>query len=263
MKIYPALDILDGRCVRLREGDFENKTIYSEDPGEIAAQFKALGAQYLHLVDLSGAKDPQKRQLGLIRKIVLKTHLKIQCGGGIRSLQEVTDLLELGADRVVLGSIALNNPALVLAILKQCGSSRITLALDLRITSDGSIKILSEGWQRTSNQDIFEWIDVYLKAGLRRVLCTDIGRDGMMSGPNIDLYQILVEKYPQIDFQASGGVSQLSDLQALKKIGVHSVIFGRAFYEGKIDIQEAMLLGNDEAMLLGDHEAMLQGEQQC
>jgi phosphoribosylformimino-5-aminoimidazole carboxamide ribotide isomerase len=240
MKIYPALDILDGKCVRLRRGDFENKTIYFEDLEKVVESIEKSGVKYLHLVDLSGARNPEKRQFELIRQIISSSHLKIQCGGGVRSIQEVYDLLKLGADRVILGSIALYDSELTLLILKEFGPNKITLAIDLEIEIDGSIKIAVDGWQKTSEKKISEWMNGYLKAGLKRILCTDIRRDGMMRGPNTALYQDLIEQYPNIELQASGGISQLLDLQAVKQVGVHSAIIGKAFYEGKILLKEAI-----------------------
>jgi phosphoribosylformimino-5-aminoimidazole carboxamide ribotide isomerase len=240
MQIYPALDLLDGQCVRLKKGNFEHKTVYSSEPREVIQAIEDSGARYLHLVDLSGAKDPTKRQSQLIHQLISESRIKIQCGGGIRSLPEVRDLLHLGVDRVILGSIAVTDPALTLALLREFSPNRITLALDVQIDPDGSMKIATDGWKNSKAQNVFELIASYEKAGLSRVLCTDILRDGMMAGPNILLYQTLMEEFPRIEFQASGGVSSLQDLRGLKQAGIHSVIIGRALYEGNIVLEEAL-----------------------
>ena len=240
MKIYPALDILDGKCVRLEEGNFEKGTLYSENPQTIVELIEESGGDFLHLVDLSGARNPLARQVELIQKLILKSRLKIQVGGGIRSLHNVADLLQLGVDRVVLGSIALLNPDLTRQILKEFGPDRITLAMDVKVQKDRSIQIASEGWMKSSSRNTLEWLQEYLSAGVQRVLCTDIQRDGMMTGPSFDLYEELIGRFPSAEFQASGGVAQLSDLLRLKKVGLHSAIVGKAFYEKRISLPEAI-----------------------
>ncbi len=240
MEIYPALDLLNGQCVRLKEGNFNHKTIYSKDAKSIVQAIENAGCKNLHLVDLSGAKDPSEKQTILIHQLITGSQLKIQCGGGVRSLQDVTYLLNLGADRIVLGSIAVSDPNLTFSILKEVGPNYITLALDVQIDPNGSLRIATDAWRKTSSENISDWISYYLDAGLNRILCTDISRDGMMKGPNFLLYQNLVKTFPQIQFQASGGISCLQDLHTLKKIGVHSTIIGRAFYEGAISLQEAL-----------------------
>lgn len=240
MQLYPAIDLLDGKCVRLLKGDFESATVYSENPFEMLSTLELAGARHLHLVDLSGARNPKDRQLELLAKLAAHSQVEIQCGGGIRSAQEVHDLFETGISRVVLGSIAHQDPALTRMLLKEYGPERITLAMDIEIQSDGTLRLATEGWKVKSEYSVSQWLEQYLEAGLKRVLCTDIGRDGMMTGPNIALYESLLQSFPNLELQASGGVSCVSDLLQLKKIGMHSCIFGKALYEGKIELREAL-----------------------
>jgi phosphoribosylformimino-5-aminoimidazole carboxamide ribotide isomerase len=241
MELYPAIDLLDGKCVRLLKGDFEKATLYSDNPLEILARLEAEGAQFLHCVDLSGAKNPENRQLPLLRRLLAQTQIQIQCGGGIRSAHEVHELFEVGVSRVVLGSIAHKDPELTRTLLREYGPERITLAMDVEIQDNGQLQLATEGWKTKSKYSVSHWLGDYLEAGLKRVLCTDIGRDGMMIGPNLSLYETLLHGFPQLEFQASGGVSQLADLLSLKALGLHSCIFGKALYEGKIDLKEALL----------------------
>ena len=242
MEIYPALDLLNGDCVRLRKGNFLDKKIYSDDPLAIIQSLKESGANFLHLVDLNGAENPKKRQLDLLRTLISKTNLKIQCGGGIRSHENVRSLLELGVDRVCLGSITLMDPETTISILKEYSPKRITLALDLRIDSEGFCQIASHGLKTFHDRNVFDLIRSYQENGATRFLCTDIDQDGMMNGPNLDLYKGLVARFPTAEIQASGGCSSLDDLTELKRIGVHSVIVGKALYEGRIPIRKAFEL---------------------
>lgn len=238
MKIYPAIDLLAGACVRLKQGGFDQATTYSSDPLAMARAFEVAGAEYLHLVDLSGARNPADRQLSLIGGLIKATGLKIQVGGGLRTLADASALLSLGADRVVFGSAIVADPALASRLLAEFGAERITLALDVRVGPDGVPRVATLGWQEQETRSAPE-----LLAGLKgvsRVLCTDISRDGMMVGPNIPLYTELMEQFPSVEIQASGGVSSLDDLRALKSAGVRSAIVGKAIYEGALELREAL-----------------------
>jgi phosphoribosylformimino-5-aminoimidazole carboxamide ribotide isomerase len=238
MILYPAIDILKGQVVRLVQGDFSQQTVFSNDPLELLRQFQSEGAQVLHLVDLSGAKDPKDRQLELIEKLVRETSLKIQTGGGLRSTKEIKDLLDLGVDRVVLGSIAVTHPDVAIEALQTFGPDRLTFAVDVQI-ENGEPIVRTHGWTQSSNLTFREVIKPFSEHGLKRVLCTDIAVDGRLVGPNIHLYQSLQKEFPHLEIQASGGVEKLTDLQDLAKIKTHSVVVGRALLSGKFKLSEA------------------------
>jgi phosphoribosylformimino-5-aminoimidazole carboxamide ribotide isomerase len=191
-------------------------------------------------VDLSGAKDPTQRQSGLVARLIRSTQLRIQVGGGLRSFEQASEILGLGADRVVIGSAAVSDPALVLKLLSEFGGARVTVALDVRIDAAGSPCVALHGWKDQSAVSVAQALAPFLSAGLERVLCTDISRDGMMAGPNQALYTSLMAEFAGIEFQASGGVSSLQDLLSLKKAGVRSAVVGKAIYEGAIDLKEAI-----------------------
>jgi phosphoribosylformimino-5-aminoimidazole carboxamide ribotide isomerase len=241
MNVYPAIDLMDGKCVRLKQGSFAESTVYSDDPIATAAKFEAQGARYLHVVDLTGAKDPTRRQSDLIGKIIGSTKLKIQTGGGLRTLEQASELFKLGADRVVIGSAAVKNPALVQELIQKFGTERVTLALDVRFNAHGIPTLALQGWQEQSAVTLKEALLPFEKLKISRVLCTDIGRDGMMTGPNVDLYKDLSRQFWGIEFQASGGVGTLAHLLSLKEAGVRSAVVGKALYEGAIDLAEAIL----------------------
>lgn len=242
MKIYPAIDLLDGNCVRLAQGEFSASTVYSSDPLSMAFSFARAGAEFLHLVDLSGAKDPRARQLPLLRSIIQASQLRVQVGGGIRSFQDVRDILQAGADRVVIGSAAVAKPELVLEILGEFGGERLTLALDVRLDNSNVPRLALQGWQDQTKITVEESLAPFLGKGLSRVLCTDISRDGMMSGPNLELYERLQRDFPSLEFQASGGVSSLADIRALREAGLGAVVIGRALYAGAFSLEEALAL---------------------
>jgi len=240
MILIPAVDLLDGQVVRLVEGDFERKTIFAgRTPSQLLNGFVDSGARALHLVDLSGARDPQQRQTRLIETVVREVNAKIQVGGGIRRLEEITELLSAGASRVVLGSLIVTEPQVTAMALEKFGPSRLTFALDVRLI-DGRAMVMSHGWQKATGQSFVDVITPYAEAGLKRVLCTDIALDGTMQGPNIALYRSLVERFPQLEIQASGGVSNIGDLEKLARAGVHSTVIGRALLSGAIDLTEAL-----------------------
>ena len=218
-QIIPALDLIDGHVVRLHQGDYAQQTTYSGNPIEQFASYIQQGAQQLHLVDLNGAKDPSKRQTALIGKIIAATQSKIQVGGGIRTEQDVADLLAVGANRVVIGSTAVTQPDMVQDWFNKYGAEKFVLALDVRIENV---------------------VENYRTFGLQHVLCTDISRDGTLAGSNVQLYREVCAKFPDVQFQSSGGIGSLADIEVLKGTGVAGVIVGRALLEGKFNVEEAI-----------------------
>ncbi|MCO6553617.1 MAG: 1-(5-phosphoribosyl)-5-[(5-phosphoribosylamino)methylideneamino]imidazole-4-carboxamide isomerase [Gilliamella sp.] len=238
--IIPALDLIDGSVVRLHQGDYKQKRDYGNDPLLRLQDYEKQGAKLLHLVDLTGAKDPQKRQILLIQNLINGVQIPVQLGGGIRTEKDIQSLLSAGAARIVIGSTAIKQPELVKQWFSKYGAERLVLALDVRIDNQGNKYVAIHGWQEDSCQTLEQVIDDYLPYGLRHVLCTDISKDGTLSGSNVKLYQEISRKYPQIAFQASGGIGQLSDVKALKDSGVKGVIVGRALLEEKFTVQEAI-----------------------
>ena len=239
MIIYPAIDLIAGEVVRLHKGDFDQKTTYGSDPVAVARAYADAGATWLHLVDLDGAKNPENRQTDLIGRIIDGSGLKVQTGGGIRSRDDVDALITAGASRVVIGSLAVREPDLVASMLDGFGVEAICLAADV-VRPDDEYMIAVSGWQEASSLSLYEFIDGFVPAGLRHVLCTDIDRDGTMTGPNGTLYQTVKRQFPDIQLQASGGVSGIDDLHDLPTDGV---IIGKAIYEGAIDLKAALALG--------------------
>lgn len=236
--IIPAVDLMGGEVVRLKQGDYARKTAFGDDPAARFAAYAREGARCLHLVDLDGAKDPARRQFALIAKMASGVSVPVQTGGGVRTQDDVRRLLEAGAARVVVGSLAVKSPQTVQSWLSTFGPERIVLALDVRIRNCRR-EVAVSGWQKDSGAVIEEVIEAYASRGLRHVLCTDIDRDGMMAGPNVELYRDLCRNYPAIAFQASGGIASLSDIAALKPAGVAGVIVGRALLEGAFTVKEA------------------------
>ena len=238
--IIPALDLIDGSVVRLHQGDYDQKRKYGSDPLLRLQEYQRQGAKLLHLVDLTGAKDPKARQITLIQTLIKGVQVPVQIGGGIRTQDDVEALLAAGAARVVIGSTAIKQPELVKQWFSKYGPETLVLALDVRIATDGNKYVAIHGWQEDSNQTLEQVIDDYLPHGLKHVLCTDISKDGTLSGSNVRLYREISQKYPQIAFQASGGIGQLDDVKALKDSGVAGVIVGRALLEGKFTVEEAI-----------------------
>ncbi|MDD0823788.1 1-(5-phosphoribosyl)-5-[(5-phosphoribosylamino)methylideneamino]imidazole-4-carboxamide isomerase [Mannheimia sp. AT1] len=238
--IIPALDLIDGHVVRLHQGDYAKQTTYCDNPIEQFADYVRQGAEQLHLVDLTGAKDPNKRQTELIGKIIATTNCPVQVGGGIRTEQDVADLLVVGANRVVIGSTAVKQPEMVKGWFKKYGAEKFVLALDVNIDAEGKKIIAISGWQEASGVSLEALIEDYQAVGLQHVLCTDISRDGTLAGSNVDLYKEICAKYPEIQFQSSGGIGSLADIAALKGTGVAGVIVGRALLEGKFNVAEAI-----------------------
>lgn len=239
MQIYPAIDLSGGQCIRLTQGDFNQATIYESNPLLQAKKFIDQGATWLHMVDLDGAKDPAQHQLPLIEQIIEQTPLTIQTGGGIRSLEDVTIRLQAGVERVIIGSLAVQQPEVVEQILNVHGAAHIVLALDVFIEDEVPM-VATHGWQQTSEKDLHQVIARFIDLGLKHVLCTDIHCDGTLMGPNFALYRSITERYPELAVQASGGVSQLEDLSQLREIGVNGVIIGKALYENRFTLSEAL-----------------------
>ncbi|CAM3836215.1 1-(5-phosphoribosyl)-5-[(5-phosphoribosylamino)methylideneamino]imidazole-4-carboxamide isomerase [Xenorhabdus thuongxuanensis] len=238
--IIPALDLIDGNVVRLHQGNYDQRRDYGNSPLSHLQQYEQEGAKLLHLVDLTGAKDPAKRQIVLLKELLAGVTVPVQVGGGIRSEADIKTLLEAGASRVVIGSTAITQPELVKQWLQNYGAEAIVLALDIRINADGIKQVAISGWQENSNTTLEYIIEQYLPVGLKHVLCTDISRDGTLSGSNIVLYQEISQQYPQIQFQASGGIGSLTDISPLPASGVAGVIVGRALLEGKFTLTEAI-----------------------
>ena len=240
MIIYPAIDLRGGRVVRLTEGKFDQETSYGTDPLAVARGFATAGATWLHVVDLDGAKDPAKRQTALVQTLARESGLKVQTGGGIRDEAQIEALLAAGAQRVIVGSLAAKQPELVRGWLKKFGPARIILSPDVRLDANGTPRVAAAGWQESTGVALDDLLHGYLPAGLIHILCTDISRDGKLTGPNSALYAQLVKKFPALQIQASGGVSSLDDLRVLKTTGSAGAIVGRALYEKKFTLQEAL-----------------------
>ncbi|MFV0547319.1 MAG: 1-(5-phosphoribosyl)-5-[(5-phosphoribosylamino)methylideneamino]imidazole-4-carboxamide isomerase [Limnobaculum xujianqingii] len=238
--IIPALDLIDGSVVRLHQGDYGQQRDYGNDPLPRLQQYQQQGAQVLHLVDLTGAKDPQARQLPLLRKLLAGVSVPVQIGGGIRTEKDVSDLIDAGASRVVIGSTAVRQPEMVEQWFKRFGADALVLALDVRIDDNGNKNVAISGWQENSSQTLEQVVERYLPYGLKHVLCTDISRDGTLAGSNVDLYCEISQRYPDIAFQASGGIGSLNDIAALRTSGVKGVIVGRALLDGKFNVEEAI-----------------------
>lgn len=235
MILYPAIDLLEGNCVRLYKGDYAQQTVYSHDPVGMAATFLNAGAEWIHIVDLSGAKDSSNRQTQLIERLVKSTQASVQTGGGIRTISDVQALLACGAKRVVIGSLAVKNIPLTTHILTEYGGDSVTIALDVL---NGHIAV--SGWQEETKQTLEQLIETYLPYGLKHVLCTDIGRDGTLQGPNTALYTSFKHSYPSLHIQASGGIATLNDLENLNKSGINGAIIGKALYEGCFTLDQAL-----------------------
>lgn len=237
MRIYPAIDIINGRCVRLEKGDYTRQTSYSMSPIDQAQEFYNLGAKFLHVVDLDGAKNPSDRQVPIIQEIVRTTALKVQVGGGIRSLQDVEVYLNGGVERVIVGSLAVSNPALVTEMIYSFGRERIVLSLDVKLR-DGEYYVFTHGWQENSGVSLKKVIETYESCGT--VLCTDIDKDGMLEGISLPLYRYLLKEFPKIDVIVSGGVKDKTCVSDAQQLGVHGIIIGKAIYEGKLSLKEVI-----------------------
>lgn len=238
MILYPAIDVLDGRVVRLAKGDFAAITDYGDDPAAVAKGYLDAGATWLHLVDLSGARDGKRRQLSLVESVAA-TGISVQTGGGVRSAQDIESLLQSGASRVVIGSLAVTDPAGVSTWIARYGAEKIAAAFDVRMKGDIPVPVV-KGWTEEAGTTLGELLQAYQRHGLRHALATDTGRDGMLEGINAKLYQSLVTSRPEIAWQASGGVATLDDIRQAKALKMGGVIIGRALFEGRFTLEEAL-----------------------
>jgi phosphoribosylformimino-5-aminoimidazole carboxamide ribotide isomerase len=240
MIIYPAIDLRGGKCVRLWQGDYAQETVYSSDPFLVAKKFAAEGANWLHLVDLDAAKNPNQSQSSLIAQLIKTCELQVQIGGGIRTKEQVQKLLALGAARVVIGSMAVNNPKEVTKWLKLFGSEKLVLSLDIIYDENKQPMLTTDAWQNVTKQGLFELIAYYQPASLQHILCTNIMLDGTLNGPDYFLYEEILKRFPRLNFQASGGIRSLSDIKLLQEKGLSGAIIGRALYENKITLPEVL-----------------------
>ena len=232
IQLIPAIDIIQGQCVRLSKGDYDTKRVYG-NPVEIAQQMEALGFRRLHLVDLDGAKEGHVVNLQVLRDICQKTNLIIDFGGGVKTEKDVELVLETGAKMITVGSMAVKSPNTLLKWIETYGAEHLILGADVR---DGRISI--NGWMEDSEILLDDFLQYYTEAGIKNVLCTDISRDGMLQGPSTPLYRKIMEAHPQCHLIASGGVSCIEDIIELNEAGIPAVVFGKAIYEGRIDLQE-------------------------
>lgn len=233
MKIFPAIDLYDGKAVRLYKGDYDNMTVYSENPIEIARDFEKKGAKFVHLVDLEGAKDGTTPNLNIVKQIASETSLFTEIGGGIRSMETVDKYLQNGVDRVILGTAAVNDEAFLKQAIAKYGD-RIAVGVDIK---DGFVAI--KGWLEKSEYDCYQFCEKMLSLGVKTLICTDISKDGAMQGTNRELYKELSEKFT-INITASGGVSTIDDIKALRALDLYGAIIGKAYYIGAIDLKEAL-----------------------
>ena len=233
IEIIPAIDMIEGKCVRLTKGDYAQKKVYNDSPLEVAKMFESMGIRRLHLVDLDGAKSKHVVNDKVLRDICHETRLVVDFGGGIKSEADLEKVFDAGAAMATAGSIAATDRETVYSWIERYGADRLVLGADVR---EGKISI--NGWQEDSDIDLMSFLEDYLSRGIRNVLCTDISKDGMLQGPNIDLYRSIMERVPQCHLIASGGVSSNDDIKALDGAGIPAVVFGKAFYEGRINIEE-------------------------
>lgn len=239
--IIPALDLIDGSVVRLHQGDYQTQRSYGTDPLPRLHNYLSQGAEMLHIVDLTGARNPVARQIPLLTHLLTSiTPALVQIGGGIRSTSDVKALLEAGATRVVAGSTAVRHPQEVRHWFERFGPDALVLALDVRIGAGGELWVAINGWQENSGVTLEQIIAQYRPLGLKHVLCTDISRDGTLAGSNVSLYQSLCDTWPDIAFQSSGGISSLNDISKLRHSGVQGIIVGRALLEDKFTVAEAL-----------------------
>ncbi|TXI68009.1 MAG: 1-(5-phosphoribosyl)-5-[(5-phosphoribosylamino)methylideneamino]imidazole-4-carboxamide isomerase [Flavobacterium sp.] len=233
MRIIPAIDIIDGKCVRLSKGDYDTKKIYNENPLEVAKSFEAHGIQYLHLVDLDGAKSSRIVNYKVLEQITLKTSLKIDFGGGIKSDVDLKIAFESGANQITGGSIAIKQPEVFKNWIQQYGADKIILGADAM-----KEKVAISGWLEESNEEVIPFIQNYQKEGIQYVICTDISKDGMLEGPSFELYKRILEQTKDVKLIASGGISTFDELPNLAELGCEGTIIGKAIYEGRITLKQ-------------------------
>ena len=233
IELIPAIDIIEGQCVRLTKGDYDQKTVYRDSPAEVAKEFEEIGFKRLHVVDLDGAKSKHIVNSEVLRRITTDTQLIVDFGGGIKTDEDIEKAFTAGASMVTIGSIAVTNPDLFMGWLEKYGAERIILGADVR---HGKVSI--NGWKEDSSEDLLPFLKKYVDAGVKNVLCTEISKDGTLTGPAIELYQSMMTAYPELHLIASGGVSSIDDIKALEAAGIPAVVFGKAIYEGKINLSE-------------------------
>ena len=233
IELIPAIDIIDGKCVRLSQGDYDTKKVYNENPLEVAKEFEAHGIRRLHVVDLDGAKSKHVVNYRTLEMIATRTSLVIDFGGGIKTDEDMRIAFENGAQMVTLGSVAVKNPDLFKKWLIQYGAEKIILGADAK-----NKRIAVSGWMEDSSQELIPFLHDYTKEGIYKVLCTDISKDGMLQGPSIELYKEIMKEFPEMHLIASGGVSCLQDIIALEEAGIPAVVFGKALYEGRITMKD-------------------------
>ena len=232
IELIPAIDIINGQCVRLTKGDYDQKTVYGE-PLDMALEFERIGFRRLHMVDLDGAKSKHIVNCPVLRRVTTETQLTVDFGGGIKTDEDIEKAFAAGAQMVTIGSIAVTQPERFMGWLEKYGAERIILGADVR---NGKISI--NGWKEDSSEDLLPFLRKYIDAGVKTVLCTEISKDGTLAGPAIELYQRVMEAYPELHLIASGGVSSIEDIKALDAAGIPAVVFGKAIYEGKINLKE-------------------------
>lgn len=232
IELIPAIDIINGQCVRLTKGDYNQKKVYNDNPVEVAKHFEELGFKRLHVVDLDGAKSKHIVNDGVLKEITKATNLVVDFGGGIKTKDDIEKAFEAGASMVTVGSVAVTNRQLFLDWIEIYGAERLILGADVR---NGNISI--NGWKEDSSEELLPFLKHYVDKGVKNVLCTEISKDGTLQGPAIDLYKDIMKAYPDMHLIASGGVSSNDDITDLNKAGIPAVVFGKAFYEGKIDIK--------------------------
>lgn len=235
IELIPAIDLIDGKCVRLTKGDYNQKKIYNENPVEIAKGFEEMGFKRLHVVDLDGARSKHIVNVDVLKAITTETNLVVDFGGGIKSEEDIEKAFANGASMVTIGSIAVTQPELFLKWLDQYGAEKLILGADVK---NGMISI--NGWKEDSAEQLLPFLKKYIDHGVKNVLCTEISKDGTLQGPALQLYQAIMAAYPQLHLIASGGVSSNEDIIALDQAGIPAVVFGKAFYEGKINIPELL-----------------------
>jgi phosphoribosylformimino-5-aminoimidazole carboxamide ribotide isomerase len=238
LRLIPAIDLKAGHCVRLLHGDFAAETRYGADPDALLRKYREFGADWLHIVDLDGAKDGSLGNRAIIERLAAQQAVKLQVGGGVRNTATVAQMFDLGVARVVIGSAAITRAEQVRAWIGHFGADRVTLAFDVRLEADGTPRVQTHGWQRQSELSLWSAMEIFSGSQLEHVLCTDVGRDGALTGPNIDLYREAVRRHPEIRWQASGGVRDARDLHALSDTGAAAAISGKALLEELIPIEE-------------------------
>lgn len=235
IELIPAIDIINGQCVRLTKGDYDQKKVYNDDPAAVAKEFEQLGFRRLHIVDLDGAKSKHIVNDAVLRSITTETKLIVDFGGGIKTEEDIEKAFEAGASMVTVGSIAVTKPALFIHWLDKYGADKMILGADVR---NGMISI--NGWKEDSEEELLPFLKKYIDAGVKNVLCTEISKDGTLQGPAVTLYKEVMKAYPQLHLIASGGVSQKEDIEELEREGIPAVVFGKAIYEGRIDLKELL-----------------------